>query len=239
MSLIRQLRRARSSIVAPDPAPSPHDDHAPPAPRSRSSPGTSSPMAPPERTPRSAMRSCRCGTTCAELGRWVKNCAVCGTAFASQALVTPSRARRRAGSASSGRGARTSDDQRATSSGGVLARGDRRARRADPARRARARSLRRSRAASRRLCDRLGATFTATDIEEWPGADPRVALGDAADAADLSGAAVHGRHVADVRQQAPQRLRQGRAAADDAAARPARLRDLARPPDCTPATRRG
>jgi hypothetical protein len=28
------------------------------------------------------------------------------------------------------------------------------------------------------LCDRLGATFTATDIEAWPGADPRVALGD-------------------------------------------------------------
>ncbi len=27
------------------------------------------------------------------------------------------------------------------------------------------------------LCDGLGAIFTATDIEEWPGADPRVALG--------------------------------------------------------------
>ena len=27
------------------------------------------------------------------------------------------------------------------------------------------------------LCDRLGATFTATDIEDWPGADSRVVAG--------------------------------------------------------------
>ena len=89
------------------------------------------------------------------------------------------------------------------------------------------------------LCDRLGAIFTATDIEEWPGSDPRVALGNAEDAADLPGAAVHGRHLADVREQAPQRLRQGRSAPDDAAAWPARLRHLARSSDSHPRTRRG
>lgn len=33
------------------------------------------------------------------------------------------------------------------------------------------------------LCDRLGATFTGTDIEAWPGADPRVVVGDARDPA--------------------------------------------------------
>ena len=34
------------------------------------------------------------------------------------------------------------------------------------------------------LCDSLGATYTGTDIEDWPGHDPRVAVADAKDAAN-------------------------------------------------------
>lgn len=33
------------------------------------------------------------------------------------------------------------------------------------------------------LCDRIGYTFSGTDLEEWKGGDPRIVLGDATDSA--------------------------------------------------------
>jgi hypothetical protein len=78
------------------------------------------------------------------------------------------------------------------------------------------------------LYDLLGATFTATDIEDWPGADRRVGLGNSElDSTDPPPPFT----VADLRQHAALRLRQGWPASHDPAARPARLRHLAPAPD--------